>query len=104
MDRHALEAPDRVALIYEKDEPNQHEEITFQQLHTMVLNYAWVLRNVAKLKKGDRVAFYMPCGPIAVAMALACARIGAIHSMVFAGFSSQALASRINDGKYEYFR
>ena len=52
------------------------------------------------VKKGDRVAIYLPVMPLAVAAMLACARIGAVHSVVFAGFSSEALASRINDGKH----
>ena len=54
------------------------------------------------IKKGDRVAIYMPCCPMAVASMLACARIGAIHSVVFAGFSAESLASRINDCMFKY--
>ncbi len=98
MDRHANKHPDRVAIIYEKDEPGQHEFITYAQLKQLVIKYAHILRTVGNVKKGDRVAFYLPCGPVAIAMALACSRIGAVHSIVFAGFSADALASRINDG------
>lgn len=97
VDRHAEKDPNRTAIIFEKDEPNQHELISYSELQTLVKKYASILRNVANVKKGDRVAFYLPCGPTAMAMALACTRIGAIHSIVFAGFSAEALASRIND-------
>lgn len=97
VDRHAAKDPNRTAIIFEKDEPNQHELISYLELQTLVKKYASILRNVANVKKGDRIAFYLPCGPTALAMALACARIGAIHSIVFAGFSAEALASRIND-------
>jgi acetyl-CoA synthetase len=98
VDRHAKKNPNKVALIWEKDEPGQEERITYGQLQELVQRYAWILREVGGVKKGDRVAFYLPCGPTAVAMCLACARIGAVHSIVFAGFSAEALASRINDG------
>jgi len=99
VDRHAKRDPNKTALIYEKDEPGQHETISYGQLLEMVKTYAAILRKVGNVKKGDRVAFYLPCGPTAVAMSLACARIGAVHSIVFAGFSAEALASRINDGE-----
>jgi acetyl-CoA synthetase len=102
VDRHAKTNPDRVAIIYEKDEPGHHEFITYRQLKELVVKYAHILKTVGNVKKGDRVAFYLPCGPTAVAMSLACARLGAIHSIVFAGFSADALASRINDGECEY--
>ena len=69
-----------------------------------MIQYAHMLRTVGNVKKGDRVAFYIPTGPTAVAMALACARIGAIHSVAFAGFSAEALASRINDGNFMLYQ
>ncbi|ODM98549.1 Acetyl-coenzyme A synthetase 2-like, mitochondrial [Orchesella cincta] len=97
VDRHAVQDPNRTAIIFEKDEPNQHELISYAELKKLVCKYASILRTVGNVKKGDRVAFYLPCGPTAIAMALACTRIGAIHSIVFAGFSAEALASRIND-------
>ncbi|CAG7827441.1 unnamed protein product [Allacma fusca] len=99
VDRHARTNPNAVAIIFEKDEPNQHELITYGELQKLVVKYASILRTVANVKKGDRVAFYMPSSPTTIAMLLACSRIGAIHSVVFAGFSSDALASRINDAE-----
>ncbi|KZS17455.1 Acetyl-coenzyme A synthetase 2, mitochondrial-like protein [Daphnia magna] len=98
VDRHKEKDPDRVALIWEKDEPGQEERITYGQLYTMMNQVANVLKTHG-VKKGDRVAIYMPACPLAVASMLACARIGAVHSVVFAGFSAEALASRINDAE-----
>ena len=100
VDRHAAKNPDSIAIIYEKDEPGQHVFITYGELKKMVTKYASILKTVAGVKKGDRVAFYMPSSPNTIAMLLACSRIGAIHQVVFAGFSAEALASRINDGKF----
>lgn len=102
VDRHAAKDPDRVAIIYERDEPGNHEFLTYGQLKELVVKYAQILRQVGNVRKGDRVAFYLPCGPTAIAMSLACARIGAVHSIIFAGFSAEALASRINDGQYGF--
>ena len=70
----------------------------YRQLYIMVNRVANVLKSRG-VSKGDRVAIYMPASPLAVASMLACARIGAIHSVIFAGFSAEALAARINDGK-----
>lgn len=78
MDRHAAKNPHGIALIFEKDEPNQQDYITFEQLKELVVRYAYILRTVGNVKKGDRVAIYMPTSPNAVAFALACTRIGAI--------------------------
>ncbi|XP_041469500.1 acetyl-coenzyme A synthetase 2-like, mitochondrial isoform X2 [Lytechinus variegatus] len=100
IDRHKEAAPDRVALIWEKDEPNQAEKITYKQLYEMTNQLANSLRRHG-VKRGDRVAIYMPVSPLTVAAMLACARIGAIHSVVFAGFSAEALASRIIDAGVE---
>ncbi|CAL4066449.1 unnamed protein product, partial [Meganyctiphanes norvegica] len=100
VDRHAKEDPDRVALLWEKDEPGQEERVTYRELQELVCRTANVLLDLG-VKKGDRVAIYMPVGPKAVAAMLACTRIGAIHSVVFAGFSAEALASRINDAGAE---
>ncbi|XP_038075394.1 acetyl-coenzyme A synthetase 2-like, mitochondrial [Patiria miniata] len=97
IDRHKEANPDRVALIWEKDEPGQEERITYKQLYEMTNQIANTLRSHG-VKKGDRVAIYMPVSPLAVASMMACARIGAIHSVVFAGFSADSLASRIRDG------
>ena len=96
LDRHAEANPDAVALIWERDEPGTHVEITYQQLLEMTCQVANALisRGVGK---GDNVCIYMPVSPHAVAAMLACTRIGAPHSVVFAGFSAEALASRIKD-------
>ncbi|CAG0881429.1 unnamed protein product [Cyprideis torosa] len=87
---------DKPAFIWEKDEPGQQEIVTYKDLQHMMCRVANVLKDHG-IQKGDRVAIYMPNSPMAAAAMLACARIGAIHSVVFAGFSSQALAQRIND-------
>lgn len=100
VDRHLEKSADSIALIWEKDEPGTEEFITYRQLSEMVNKMANVLK-AHGVCKGDPVAIYLPTSPIAVAAMLACARIGAIHSVVFAGFSADALADRINDGKAE---
>src|ERR1041385_5908456 len=96
LDRHlATSKRNKAALIWE-GEPGDTRTLTYQQLHTEVCRFANVLKNLG-VKKGDRVALYMPLIPeLAIAM-LACARIGATHSVVFGGFSSSALIDRIND-------
>uniref|UniRef100_A0A2B4RVI6 Acetyl-coenzyme A synthetase n=1 Tax=Stylophora pistillata TaxID=50429 RepID=A0A2B4RVI6_STYPI len=97
LDRHLEKHPNKVAIIWEPNNPDQESRyITYRQLFVKVSRFANVLKNKG-IQKGDRVCIYMPMIPeLAVAM-LACARIGAVHSIVFAGFSSAALASRIND-------
>ncbi|XP_076058289.1 acetyl-coenzyme A synthetase 2-like, mitochondrial isoform X2 [Oratosquilla oratoria] len=96
VDRHAALTPEKSALIWEKDEPGQEQHVTYRELLDMVCRLANVLLSEG-VRKGDRVALYMPVCPMAVAAMLACARIGAIHSVVFAGFSKEALAARIRD-------
>ncbi|KAI3384609.1 hypothetical protein SNEBB_000089 [Seison nebaliae] len=96
LDRHCIDDPNRVALIWEKDEPGQQVSITYGELLSMTCRIGNLLKN-ENIKKGDVITIYMPVSPIAIATMLACTRIGAIHSVVFAGFSSQALADRIND-------
>ncbi|KAL3874415.1 hypothetical protein ACJMK2_037432 [Sinanodonta woodiana] len=98
--RHAEKNGDKIALIWEKDEPGTQEYVTYRQLQVMVNKLSNMLRSHG-VKKGDRVAIYLPKSPIAVASMLACAHIGAIHSVVFAGFSAEALAGRIMDAKAE---
>ena len=98
VDRWAEKYPERVALVWEKDEPGQEERVTYSQLLEMVSKLANCLKN-AGVKKGDVVALYLPLTPVAVAAMLATARIGAIHSVIYAGFSSEAIASRIKDAK-----
>lgn len=100
VDRHYQKHPDRVALIWEKDEPCQEENITYSQLYKLMNQIGNLLRNHG-VKKGDRVAIYMPASPIAVAAMLATVRIGAIHTIIFAGFSAEALSTRISDADVE---
>ncbi|XP_014675986.1 PREDICTED: acetyl-coenzyme A synthetase 2-like, mitochondrial [Priapulus caudatus] len=100
VDRHYMKTPDKVAIIWEKDEPGQQENVSYKQLYEMMNQLANTLKSHG-VRRGDRVCIYMPMTPLAVAAMLACARIGAIHSVVFAGFSADALTSRINDAKAE---
>jgi acetyl-CoA synthetase len=96
LDRHLSERGNKVAIIWESDDPKVYEKITFKQLHEKVCKFANVLKKHG-VKKGDRVCIYLPMIPeLAVAM-LACARIGAIHSIVFGGFSAESLKQRILD-------
>ena len=96
VDRHAAATPDRVALIWEGDDPADAETITYAELKAEVCRMANVMRDNG-VTKGDRVTIYMPMIPEAAYAMLACARIGAIHSVVFGGFSPDALAGRIQD-------
>ncbi|KAF9375204.1 acetyl-CoA synthetase [Podila verticillata] len=86
----------KIAIIYEADEPNQSENITYGELLRQVSQLAGALR-ARGIKKGDTVAIYMPMIPEAIVALLACARIGAMHSVVFAGFSAEALRDRVQD-------
>ena len=88
----------QTAIIYEADEPGQHKNISYGELLREVSRLANILKNHG-IGKGDTVTVYMPMTWQAVAAFLACARIGALHSVVFAGFSSDSLADRINDCK-----
>ena len=99
LDRHLEKDGNKTAIIWEPNNPLEESRIiTYRQLHAKVCRFANVLKNNG-IKKGDRVCIYMPMIPeLAIAM-LACARIGAVHSIVFAGFSSSAIASRINDAQ-----
>ncbi len=94
VDRHAEANPNRVALLWEGDDPCAHVEVTYAELSVMVQRLANALK-AHSVAKGDVVAVYMPVTPIAVAAMLACARIGAVHTVIFAGFSPEAIASRI---------
>ena len=99
LDRHLEDKGDQTAIIWEPNSPDEEvKHITYKELHSQVCAFANVLKNNGVVK-GDRVCIYMPMvSELAVAV-LACARIGAIHSVVFAGFSSTALAARINDAE-----
>lgn len=96
IDRHLSNRADQVALIWEGDEPDTSESITYQDLYNAVCRFANVLKSQG-IKKGDRVCIYMPMIPEAVYAMLACARIGAIHSVVFGGFSPDSIRDRILD-------
>src|ERR1700758_41135 len=98
IDRHLAERGDQVAIIWEGDDPKDSEKITYRELHDRVCRMANVLRN-RNVGKGDRVTIYLPMIPEAAYAILACARIGAIHSVVFGGFSPDSLAGRIEDCK-----
>ena len=97
LDRHLADKGDKIAIIWEPNDPNEDDiSITYNELHQRVCEFANVLLNNGA-KKGDRICLYMPMVPELAIATLACARIGAIHSVVFAGFSAKALADRIND-------
>ncbi|MET7030509.1 acetate--CoA ligase [Sediminicola luteus] len=97
IDRHLTTRGEKTAIIFEPNNPDEEaEHITYRQLHERVCEFANVLKDQG-VKKGDRVCIYLPMIPELAISLLACARIGAIHSVVFAGFSSTALSTRIND-------
>lgn len=97
LDRHLETRGDKTAILFEPNDPNEAAQyITYKELHSRVCKFANVLK-ANGVEKGDRVCLYMPMVPQLAIAVLACARIGAIHSVVFAGFSSSALAARIND-------
>lgn len=98
LDRHLEERGDQAAIIWEGDNPAESRTITYKQLHAEVCKFANALRG-QDIHRGDVVTIYMPMIPEAVVAMLACARIGAIHSVVFAGFSPESLAGRIADCK-----
>ncbi len=96
LDRHLAERGDQAAIIWEGDDPSRDETISYRELHRRVCRFANVLKSIGA-KKGDRITLYMPMIPEAAIAMLACTRIGAVHSVVFGGFSPDALAGRIID-------
>jgi acetyl-CoA synthetase len=96
VDRHLAKRGDQTAIIWEGDDPGESKHISYKQLHAEVCKFANVLKR-ANVQKGDRVTLYMPMIPEAAYAMLACARIGAVHSVVFGGFSPDSLAGRITD-------
>jgi acetyl-CoA synthetase len=96
LDRHLAERGNQTAIIWEGDEPDQQRHISYKELHEDVCKFANVLK-ANGAKKGDRITVYMPMIPEAAIAMLACVRIGAVHSVVFGGFSPDALAGRIQD-------
>ena len=98
IDRHLAKRGDQTAIIWEGDDPSRSKHITYRELHAEVCRMANALKELG-VKKGDRVTIYLPMIPEAAYAMLACARIGAIHSVVFGGFSPDSLAQRIKDCK-----
>ncbi|MEQ1651777.1 MAG: acetate--CoA ligase [Hyphomicrobium sp.] len=98
IDRHVATRGDQVAIIWEGDNPNESEQITYRQLFERVQRFANVLKKHG-VKKGDRVTIYLPMIPEAAYAMLACARLGAIHSIVFGGFSPDSLQNRVEDAE-----
>ncbi|MCX7630694.1 MAG: AMP-binding protein, partial [Geminicoccaceae bacterium] len=98
VDRHLPHRANQVAIIWEGDDPAVDKKITYRELYDRVCRLANVLKSMG-VEKGDRVTIYLPMIPEAAYAMLACARIGAIHSVVFGGFSPESLADRINDAK-----
>jgi acetyl-CoA synthetase len=96
VDRHLATRGDQIAIIWEGDDPSESRKITYRELHSEVCRWANVLRNRG-VEKGDRVTLYLPMIPEAAYAMLACARLGAVHSIVFGGFSPDSLAGRIED-------
>ena len=96
IDRHLSDKSDQIAIIWEGDDPNESKKITYKELHQKVSKFANMMKYFG-VQKGDRVTIYMPMIPEAAYAMLACSRIGAIHSVVFGGFSPDALAGRILD-------
>ena len=102
LDRHLAKNGDTPAMIWEPNDPDEHHRIiTYKQLHLKVCQFAQVLLNNG-VQKGDRVCVYMGMIPELAIAVLACARIGAIHSVIFGGFSAQSIADRLEDAKAEY--
>ena len=101
IDKHLSEKADEIAIIWEGDNPEESLKITYRELHKKVCKFSNALKNNG-VKKGDRITIYMPMIPEAAYAMLACSRIGAIHSVVFGGFSPEALAGRILDCDSHY--
>ncbi len=98
LDRHLAKRGNQTAILWEADDPNKSEAITYKDLHERVCRLANALKTLG-IKKGDIVTIYLPMIPEAAVAMLACARIGAVHSVVFGGFSPDSLAGRMQDGK-----
>ena len=101
LDRHLETRADQVAIIWEGDDPNQDKKITYRELFESVCQFSNVLKSLG-VKKGDRVCIYLPMISEAATVMLACTRIGAVHSIVFGGFSAEALKDRILDSDCQY--
>src|SRR5699024_142741 len=98
IDRHLETKGEQVAIIWEGDSPDEDKTLTYRELHQQVCRFANALK-AQGIKKGDVVSIYMPMVVEAAIAMLACTRIGAIHTVIFGGFSPDAIASRMNDSK-----
>ena len=94
LDRHLTERPDQVAIIWEGDDPGQTRSVTYRELHAEVCRLANALKGLG-VKRGDRITIYLPMVVEAAVAMLACARLGAVHAIVFGGFSPDSLSNRI---------
>ena len=101
IDRHLIKNKDKTAIIWVGDDPKVQKQISYKQLHEEVSKVANGLKQLG-VKKGDRVTIYLTMIPELAYTMLACARIGAVHSIIFGGFSSESIAGRINDCKSDY--
>ena len=99
LDRHLAERAEQTAILFEPNDPNKEvQKISYAELHKRVMEFAWVLKNNG-VKKGDRVCIYMGMIPELAIAVLACARLGAVHSVIFGGFSAQSISDRIQDAR-----
>src|SRR4029077_12574095 len=98
LDRQLEKRADKTALLFEGDDPSVSRRVTYRELYEQVCRFGNALRKLG-VKKGDRVTIYMPMIPEAAVAILACARVGAVHSVVFGGFSPESLVGRIQDCK-----
>jgi len=101
LDRHLKKRGNKTAIIWAKDEPGEYQNLSYQEVFENVCRLANLMKTHG-VKKGDRVCIYLPMVPELVYSILACARIGAIHSVVFAGFSSEALKGRVQDAEAKF--
>ena len=101
IDRHLKNKKDKTAIIWVGDNPKETKKISYKQLHSDVSKAANGLKKIG-IKKGDRVTIYLTMIPELAISMLACARIGAVHSIIFGGFSSESISGRVNDCESEY--
>jgi acetyl-CoA synthetase len=101
IDRHLKDKKDKTAIIWVGDDPKDTKKISYKQLHNEVSKAANGLRKLG-IKKGDRVTIYLTMIPELAVTMLACARIGAVHSIIFGGFSADSISGRVNDCESEY--
>ena len=101
IDRHLKDKKDKTAIIWVGDDPKDNQKISYKQLHQKVSKAANGLKKLG-IQKGDRVTIYLTMIPELAILMLACARIGAVHSIIFGGFSADSISGRVNDCESEY--